>query len=102
MSALLSDLQVVCQQLIPILIAVVLVVCAYALYKLAGVFSACIDTLYSLKGSVKLVEKSLDKAQAPLDSVVKISKSIDGATDSVVAFAQDTKNSLKNRSNKEE
>lgn len=91
MDALLYDLMQVAEQLIPIVIVIVLVILAIALFRLGKLFSSGIDTLNSMKGSIRLVEKSLDKAQAPLDTLVKLSHTVDGAHDSAVNLVADTK-----------
>ena len=97
MEALLMDLKIVSEQLIPIVIVIVLVFLAIALFRLGNLLSDGSDTMQSLKGSIKLVEKSLDKAQAPLDAIVKLSKTVDGAHDSAINLVEDTKAVLANK-----
>lgn len=97
MEALLMDLKIVSEQLIPIVIVIVLVFLAIALFRLGNLLSDGSDTMQSLKGSIKLVEKSLDKAQAPLDTIVKLSKTVDGAHDSAINIVEDTKAVLANK-----
>lgn len=97
MEALLMDLKIVSEQLIPIVIVIVLVFLAIALFRLGNLLSDGSDTMQSLKGSIKLVEKSLDKAQAPLDTIVKLSKTVDGAHDSAINLVEDTKAVLANK-----
>ena len=97
MDALLMDLKIICEQLIPIIIVVVLIFLAIALFRLGNLLSDGSDTMQSLKGSIKLVEKSLDKAQAPLDTIVKLSKTVDGAHDSALSLVEDTKAALQNK-----
>lgn len=101
MDALLMDLKLISEQLIPIITVVVLILVAVAIFKLGNLFSSGIDTLVSLKGSIKLLEKSLDKAQAPLDSVVKLSKTIDGAHDSAISMVSQAKKSLTSKDNQD-
>lgn len=91
MDALLMDLKLVATQLIPIIVVVILIFLAIAIFRLGNLFSAGIETMQSLKGSIKLVEKSLDKVQVPLDTVVKLSKTVDGAHDSAINLVEDTK-----------
>ena len=91
------DLKIVSEQLIPIVIVIVLVFLAIALFRLGNLLSDGSDTMQSLKGSIKLVEKSLDKAQAPLDTIVKLSKTVDGAHDSAINLVEDTKAVLANK-----
>ena len=97
MEALLMDLKIVSEQLIPIVIVIVLVFLAIVLFRLGNLLSDGSDTMQSLKGSIKLVEKSLDKAQAPLDTIVKLSKTVDGAHDSAINLVEDTKAVLANK-----
>ena len=97
MEALLMDLKIVSEQLIPIVIVIVLVFLAIALFRLGNLLSDGSDTMQSLKGSIKLVEKSLDKAQEPLDTIVKLSKTVDGAHDSAINLVEDTKAVLANK-----
>ncbi len=97
MEALLMDLKIVSEQLIPIVIVIVLVFLAIALFRLGNLLSDGSDTMQSLKGSIKLVEKSLDKAQAPLDTIVKLSKTVDGAHDSAINLVEETKAGLANK-----
>ena len=99
MDALLYDLKIVAEQMIPILVVIVLIILAIALFRLGKLFSSGIDTLTSLKGSIRLVEKSLDKAQAPLDTLVKLSHTVDGAHESAVNLVADTKAAFRKSKN---
>ena len=81
MDALLKDLQVVCQQLLPILGAVVLVFLCLLLKKLGVLVDQFTTTIKELDPTIKKVDLSLQKVQAPLDTAVKYSHSLDKVHD---------------------
>ncbi len=102
MDALLSDLQVVCSQLLPILGAAALVFLCIFLRKLAKLIESLTLTVNNLGPTLKKVDESVEKIQAPLDTVVRVSHSVDKVQDKtaealgkVTEMANDSLNNLK-------
>ena len=91
MDALLFNLFNVCSELLPILGSIALVVLIVALIKLVKLLTTVNDTLNKTHPTIALVEKTLDKAQAPVDTVVKVSKTVDRAHDASVKAIDDAK-----------
>jgi len=87
----LYELEQICLQLLPILGVVALVILIVVLSRLATVLKTTDRTIDEVRPSIKLVELTLDKAQAPVDTVVKVSKTIDKAHDSTVKVVDDAK-----------
>lgn len=83
MDALLNDLQLVCAKLLPILGVVVLLFLCMVLKRLITLLESINKTVIQLEPTMKLVDKSLEKAQAPLDTTVKYCKSLDSIHDKV-------------------
>lgn len=77
MDALLLALQDVCRQLLPIIGAVVLIFLCILLKKVWKLIDSLTDTVRKLDPTLRLVDKSIEKVQAPLDTVVRYSKSMD-------------------------
>ena len=84
MDAFLLNLYTVCYELLPVLGVVALIVLIVALIKLAKLLGTVDVTLNKTHPSITLVERTLDKAQGPVDTVVKVSKSVDKAHDASV------------------
>ena len=68
-------------QIIPILGAIVLLFLCIALSKLWKLLDSITVTVKGLDPTLKKVDLSIEKAQAPLDTVVKYSHSLDKAHD---------------------
>ncbi|MBW9211890.1 MULTISPECIES: hypothetical protein [Terrabacteria group] len=83
MDALLNDLQLVCAKLLPVLGVVVLVFICMVLKRLITLLESINKTVNQLEPTMKLVDESLEKVQAPLDTTVKYSKSLDSIHDKV-------------------
>ena len=81
MDALLADLQVVCSQLLPVLGAVALIFLCIFLKKLAALMDTVNHTIQSLDPTLQKVNQSIDKVQAPLDTAVKYSHTLDKVHD---------------------
>ena len=77
MDALLEDLQVVCSQLVPVLSAVALVFLCIFLKKLATLMDTVNRAVTSLDPTLQKVNQSIDKVQAPLDTAVRYSHTLD-------------------------
>ena len=102
MDQLIQDLQIVCTQLLPIIGAVVLVFLCILLRKVWQTIDALRKTIEGLDPTLRLVDKSIEKVQAPLDTVAKYSKTFDKVHDKTSAvigkvtdFANDKLDSLK-------
>lgn len=102
MDQLIQDLQIVCTQLLPIIGAVVLVFLCILLRKVWQTVDALRKTIEGLDPTLRLVDKSIEKVQAPLDTVAKYSKTFDKVHDKTFAaigkmtdFANDKLDSLK-------
>jgi len=77
LDALLIDLGTVCSQLLPILGALALLFLCILLKHLWKLIDGLAVTVQNLDPAVKLVDQSLEKVQAPLDTVVRLSHSVD-------------------------
>ena len=86
-----SSLYGVCRSLLPIIGVVVLIILAVVLIKIGRLLDTVNITVEKTHGSIKLVEETLDKVQEPVDTVVKVSKSIDKAHDAGVKAIDDAK-----------
>ena len=71
MDQLIQDLQIVCTQLLPIIAAVALVFLCILLRKVWQTIDALRKTIEGLDPTLRLVDKSIEKVQAPLDTVAK-------------------------------
>ncbi len=83
--ALLMDLSAVARQLLPILGAVALVLLCIVLHRLAKMVDESTLIIKELDPTVKSVNESLEKAQAPLDTVVKYSHTLDEVHDKTMS-----------------
>jgi len=81
MDALLLALANVSGQLIPILGAVALVFLCILLKKAGDLVVQITATVKSLDPTISGVDQSIAKLQAPLDTVVRVSHAMDGASD---------------------
>lgn len=77
MDALLLALQNVSAQLLPILGAVVLIFLCISLKKLSILIVELTEFVKKLDPTVRLIDQSIEKVQAPLDTAVKLSHSVD-------------------------
>ena len=91
MDTFIWDLYEICSLLLPIVGVVVLVVLIVVLIKIGKLLDTANVTVEKTQGSIKLVEATLDKVQEPVDTVVKVSKSIDKAHDAGVKAIDDAK-----------
>lgn len=104
MDALLLALQDVSEQLLPILGAVALIFVCIFLKKLWMFFDQLTATVKELDPTIKLADQSLEKVQAPLDTAVKYSHTLDKVHDKtsevigkVADFASENVDNLKNQ-----
>ena len=102
MDALILDLQVVCSQFLPILGALALVFLCILLNKLGKMVVAITKTIENLQPTLDKVDSSVEKIQAPLDTVARLSHSVDKMQDKTSAafekaanFAQESIQNVK-------
>lgn len=81
MDALILDLSNVSEQLLPILGALALIFLCILLKKVWNLIDNINSTITKLDPTIKGVEKSVDKLQAPLDTAVKYSHALDKVHD---------------------
>ena len=81
MDDLLIALSKVSGQLVPIAGAVALIFLCVFLKKLWGLIDSITNTVKGLDPTLRLVDKSIEKVQAPLDTVVKLSHTVDKVHD---------------------
>lgn len=84
MDAFIQSFSALSNQLLPILGAICLVFVILLIVKLIKVLTSVEDTLKKSHKTIDLVDESIEKAQAPLDTVVKVSKTVDKAHDVTV------------------
>lgn len=72
------------EQLIPILGATALVFVIVLIYKLIKMLGGLDATVEKTNKTIDMVDNSIDKIQAPLDTVVKVSHTVDKAHDATV------------------
>ena len=80
-----------CNEIMPILGATCLVCLIILLIKLIKVMSNIDLTLLKTHGTIELVDRSIEKVQAPLDTVVKVSGTVDKAHDATIEAAKEAK-----------
>lgn len=83
LDSLLTSLAAVCRELLPILGAVALVFLCLGLKKLWKVIESVDVLLKKLDPTLDLANQSLEKVQAPLDTVVNLSHSCDDAGEKI-------------------
>lgn len=85
MDAFIKSFSSLADELMPILGAVALVCVIILLIKLIKIFGGFNTTVDKANKTIDLVDETIEKAQAPLDTVVKVSHTIDKAHDATVA-----------------
>lgn len=78
-------------QLIPTLALIVLVLLIVLLSRLIKLINSVGVTLTKTNSTIDLVDKSIEKVQAPLDTVVKVSNTVDKAHDASLEAIANTK-----------
>lgn len=84
MDAFIQSFAALSEQIMPILGAISLVCVIILIIKLIKVLGSVNNTLLKSHKTIDLVDESIEKAQVPLDTVVKVSKSVDKAHDATV------------------
>jgi predicted PurR-regulated permease PerM len=109
MDALLEDLQVVCNELLPIVGTVALIFLCILLKKSWKLIEQLTATVKGLDPTLQKVDTSMEKIQAPLDTVVRLSHSVDKVQDKteealgkVSEFTTESINNLKDFAAKHE
>lgn len=91
MDAFFIALENVCREIMPILGAICLICLIILLIKLIKMVSNIDITLLKTHGTIDLVDKSIEKVQTPLDTVAKISNTVDKAHDATLQAASQAK-----------
>ena len=91
MDAFILALRDLCKDLLPSLGATSLVCLIVLLIKLIRVMDSVDATLLKTHGTIDLVDKSIEKVQAPLDTAVKVSGTVDRAHDATLEAVKDAK-----------
>lgn len=91
MDAFILAFRNLCNDLIPILGAACLVCLIVLLIKLIKMIENVDLTVLKTHGTIELVDRSIEKVQAPLDTVAKVSSSVDKAHDATVSAVNDAK-----------
>lgn len=84
MDAFIQSFSALSEQLMPILGAVALVCVIIFLIRLIKVLGSVNSTILKTHGTIDLVDTTIEKAQVPIDTVVKVSKTVDKAHDKTV------------------
>ncbi len=84
MDAFILAFRNLCSDLLPILGAICLVCLIILLIKLIKVLSSVDETLLKTHVTIDLVDRSIEKVQAPLDTAVKVSSTVDKAHDAAI------------------
>lgn len=80
-----------CSDLLPTLGAVCLVCLIILLIKLIKMIGSVDSTLLKTHTTIDLVDQSIEKVQAPLDTVAKVSGTVDKAHDATLLAVKDAK-----------
>ena len=91
MDAFILAFRNLCSDLLPILGAVALVCVIIFLIKLINVLSSVDIALVKTGDTIDKVDESIEKIQAPLDTVVRLSASVDKAHDATLVAVKDAK-----------
>lgn len=91
MDAFIQSFSALTQQLMPILGATALVCVIVFLIKLIKIMSNLNITVDKTNKTIDLVDESIDKIQAPLNTVVKVSHTVDKAHDVTLAAVSTAK-----------
>lgn len=85
------DLSDFCNLLLPIVGLAVLIVLAIVLIKVVKLLETANITIEKTHNSIKLVEDTLGKVQEPVDTVVKVAKTVDKVHDAGIKAVDDAK-----------
>lgn len=96
MDAFLNSFHDLSNTLIPILGAVILVVIIVLLINVISLVRSCKKVTERLPETIGLTNQSIQKVQAPLDTAVKLSSTVDKVHDEALATAKVTKDFIVN------
>ena len=99
MDAFILAFKNLCNDIMPILGAVCLVCLIILLIKLIKMVKDVDITILKTHGTIDLVDKSIEKVQVPLDTVAKVSTSVDKAHDATIVAAKEAKNYIDKNGN---
>lgn len=91
MDAFIQSFSILSKQLLPILGAVSLVCLIVLLLKFIKFLGSLDDTVIKSHKTIDLLDQSIEKVQAPLDTVVKVSNTVDKAHDATVQAVDSAK-----------
>lgn len=91
MDAFLLALENLCAEIMPVLGAACLICLIILLIRLIKMVKSVDSTLLKTHGTIDLVDRSIEKVQSPLDTVVKVSATVDKAHDATLAAAKEAK-----------
>jgi len=100
MDAFIKYTSLFCDELLPIVGVIVLICLAVFLVKLIGLVKDLDITLNKSHKTIDLVDMSIEKVQAPLDTAVKVSKGVDKACDVTAEAIDKTKEFIVNNADK--
>ncbi len=89
MDAFIIAFRNLCSDIMPILGATVLVCLIVLLIKLIKLMTSLNSTLLKTHTTIDLVDQSIEKVQSPLDTVVKVSSTVDKAHDATIVAVKD-------------
>ncbi len=84
-------LENLCKEIMPVLGAACLICLIILLIRLIKMIGNIDVTLLKTHGTIDLVDRSIEKVQAPLDTVAKVSTTVDKAHDATVEAAREAK-----------
>ena len=91
MDAFIVALKNLCSDLLPTLGAACLICLIILLIRLIKMIGSVNNTLLKAHTTIDLVDQSIEKVQAPLDTVAKVSGTVDKAHDATVLAVKDAK-----------
>lgn len=91
MSTFMETISQLAKQLLPVIGIVVLVCVIVLLIKLIKILGNVNGTVDRTNKTIDLVDESIEKVQAPLDTVVKVSHTVDKAHDATVSAVNTAK-----------
>lgn len=94
MNIFLENIKEVSSNIIPLLGAIALVVVIVLIIELIKSVKSLTKVLNKTGGTVDLVDESIKKAQAPLDTIVKVSHTVDLAHDATIKGIGEAKDFL--------
>ena len=94
MNTFLETLNKVCTSILPLLGAIAIIIAIVLLIELIKTVKSANTVLKKGTGTIDLVDESIKKVQAPLDTAVKVSETIDKAHDETIKRIDDAKEYL--------